>query len=899
MSVNVFPVSEQRFFPPRRPRTGWELGLRRYENGDNDKDPVSRKREPLTKELQASTTTIIPSLKLDPPSSVVVIKEKEKKETELKPTTVATAAATTITDVMSHSRGPSRPPSRPTSPRQLLGQSSPQKAPPPSSLKKKEQSIMNINITELKKAQYATRHLPELTSDLCNRYFGEKAVSAFNVTYQQLKEQGEILVGGYGELHEIMIDDANPIDEEEEDGEGTVKKKKRGQGLAVKEGRKDNILTFALTSLNEKGLLTPRDKDGNALVPLINRAPLAVRKRQERMLTKMKQQQRPSSARASTSTLHPMPGLSSSALSKGAALPRPLSAVVSSSANNSFSSQQNHETPSSPSPSQLHLMHSKSSGNFSSSTSSNHLHNSNTNKSGGSSNMLLRVKSSSSADLNSPTPSANLSNKQPSMISVNIIDDIDIASSPKLRKSKTVGWSSVGSASTEALLGNNNGDDNGEANEGLDQEIPYLGRHSSSNSPLVSPKGNNPSSGSAVRKSTGSSSSASFTSSSSAQKTQPQQQKANLSSSPTGNSSSSSSSTSALLSHKPFSSSASSSSSFQKKESSAAAATSNHLSHLRLEQLQELIGESRDAITIDETDEALLNEGLHVMKDENDDDFFLHHQSSSSHHRGGALSIANPAFSSRLDDHSYKDPKMTSSYTPASPRAVFLAGCLRHGLPPRAHVLLRKRISTSINLAHIGIGNQMAKVLADALPNLPYLQAINLSDNNLEDDGLSAIINAIAKHPTIEILDISQNIIDSEAARALANFVGNADCRLKCLRMSDANIDDGECAAFVEVLMNNRQLKELDMSKNLLGKDENLNAVQPDFTTAGEALSALLKEGLCPIQTLNVSNRCALLCPSYSPTSLSLSLSLSPSCCQLLLYQKFLSCCKRYPLLII
>jgi hypothetical protein len=43
------------------------------------------------------------------------------------------------------------------------------------------------------------------------------------------------------------------------------------------------------------------------------------------------------------------------------------------------------------------------------------------------------------------------------------------------------------------------------------------------------------------------------------------------------------------------------------------------------------------------------------------------------------------------------------------------------------------------------------------------------------------------------------------------------------------------------------------MSKNLLGKDENLNTVQPDFTTGGEALSELLKEGLCPIQTLNVS----------------------------------------------
>lgn len=44
------------------------------------------------------------------------------------------------------------------------------------------------------------------------------------------------------------------------------------------------------------------------------------------------------------------------------------------------------------------------------------------------------------------------------------------------------------------------------------------------------------------------------------------------------------------------------------------------------------------------------------------------------------------------------------------------------------------------------------------------------------------------------------------------------------------------------------------MSNNLLGKDENLNAVQPDFVTGGESLSELLKNPHCPLRTLNVSN---------------------------------------------
>jgi hypothetical protein len=104
------------------------------------------------------------------------------------------------------------------------------------------------------------------------------------------------------------------------------------------------------------------------------------------------------------------------------------------------------------------------------------------------------------------------------------------------------------------------------------------------------------------------------------------------------------------------------------------------------------------------------------------------------------LSKKSPVKPSRLDDRSYVDDSLNSSYAPASPRAIFLSGCLKHGLPPRAQVMLRKRLSSSINLAHMGIGNQMAMVLAEALPTLPYLQAINLNDNNLEGAFFAAVV---------------------------------------------------------------------------------------------------------------------------------------------------------------
>lgn len=211
----------------------------------------------------------------------------------------------------------------------------------------------------------------------------------------------------------------------------------------------------------------------------------------------------------------------------------------------------------------------------------------------------------------------------------------------------------------------------------------------------------------------------------------------------------------------------------------------------------------------------------------------------------------------KLNDRSLDllDTAADMSYHPASPRAIFLAGCLREGLPPRAAAMLRKRISPVLNLAHLGLGDTTAMLLAAALDQIPLLQVLNLNDNALSDKGLAALVTAASKHATLEVLDVSQNVIDDDSASALADFIGRPDCTLKCLHMSNANIDDAECAHFIDVVMRNRHLKELDMSNNLLGSGENLNVVKPNFTTGGEALAELIANSKCPIEILNVSCR--------------------------------------------
>jgi hypothetical protein len=53
----------------------------------------------------------------------------------------------------------------------------------------------------------------------------------------------------------------------------------------------------------------------------------------------------------------------------------------------------------------------------------------------------------------------------------------------------------------------------------------------------------------------------------------------------------------------------------------------------------------------------------------------------------------------------------------------------------------------------------------------------------------------------------------------------------------------------------------LDLSNNLLGKNETLNCVKPDFVTGGESLAILIRHGVCPISELDVIDdfmRCSL-----------------------------------------
>lgn len=187
-----------------------------------------------------------------------------------------------------------------------------------------------------------------------------------------------------------------------------------------------------------------------------------------------------------------------------------------------------------------------------------------------------------------------------------------------------------------------------------------------------------------------------------------------------------------------------------------------------------------------------------------------------------------------------------------SPRSMFIDNCLRAHVNPRATLILRKIYTRELNLKHLGMGNAVACLLAEAIVHVPYIESLNVCDNNLTDPGLTAIVDAIVAMRRLTVLDMSFNEIGPDAAKALYTYLSAQECPLTRLILEKADVDDDECRDFVQALHHNVNLRELTLNDNKVGSSENLNTVMPDIVTGGEAIAELLRSENCPLTTLRL-----------------------------------------------
>ena len=150
-----------------------------------------------------------------------------------------------------------------------------------------------------------------------------------------------------------------------------------------------------------------------------------------------------------------------------------------------------------------------------------------------------------------------------------------------------------------------------------------------------------------------------------------------------------------------------------------------------------------------------------------------------------------------------------------------------------------------------GMGDTMGVIFSRSLTNMPFLQAINLSDNHLTDISLRPIIEALSSLPGLTHLNLSNNIINRQAARALAMSVAK-NSTLRELILSKSDLSDYECQLFVVAASENATLSVLDLSNNDIGKCDLSHALNRRDGNGPEALSSLLVSNYCCLESLNL-----------------------------------------------
>lgn len=189
-----------------------------------------------------------------------------------------------------------------------------------------------------------------------------------------------------------------------------------------------------------------------------------------------------------------------------------------------------------------------------------------------------------------------------------------------------------------------------------------------------------------------------------------------------------------------------------------------------------------------------------------------------------------------------------------SPRTKYIGACIRDHIMPLPKMIVRKDEDTTfINLSHYGIQDSVGKILSEYLDDLPYVESIDISGNNLTDESLPLLFKSFQKIPNLKYLNLSRSKIDNETSDALAEFLANPHCPLHSLVLQNADIDDFECARFIGCLKTNKHLKELDLSSNLLGSAEIFQgAKSSSFTAGGKAIAEFIASSDCRLHALNL-----------------------------------------------
>jgi Ran GTPase-activating protein 1 len=133
--------------------------------------------------------------------------------------------------------------------------------------------------------------------------------------------------------------------------------------------------------------------------------------------------------------------------------------------------------------------------------------------------------------------------------------------------------------------------------------------------------------------------------------------------------------------------------------------------------------------------------------------------------------------------------------------------------------LEKNKVLKKLDLSFNKISQEGAQLLSNCLLKNVTLEELDLSNNLIKNEGCKCISNSLLKNQGLTCLNISANCI--EKVECFKELFGNNES-LKQVNLSENNVDNDGCKILMEGLSLNRNLILLDVSKNHSKIDETL-----------------------------------------------------------------------------
>ena len=112
------------------------------------------------------------------------------------------------------------------------------------------------------------------------------------------------------------------------------------------------------------------------------------------------------------------------------------------------------------------------------------------------------------------------------------------------------------------------------------------------------------------------------------------------------------------------------------------------------------------------------------------------------------------------------------------------------------------------------------KTLEDCLALSKTIKELNLSGNNIGDDGVAIVIKALSnkKRQSLHVLSLSNNNISSKGCKMICEFIQKCTT-LEELQLSNNQIDNEGAQALIKVLKNRSNFSNIDIDNNKISGD--------------------------------------------------------------------------------